>query len=117
MIRYIVFNEKGDGLVVAVTDRYPSEELRVLCEINKADPNSFNHLWDIIQSRQEVMKVTCSESVENKSVAFKTFVTENSDYVIEYDTSQINKLISMFTLIKTWMEFHGCYEFDLRGLY
>ena len=113
MIRYIIFNENGNGLAIAVADRYPSEELRVLCDMNKVDPNSFNHLCGIIQSRQEVMKVTC----ENNPAPFKTFVTENSDCVIEYDTSQINKLISMFTLIKTWVELHGCYEFDLRVLY
>lgn len=117
MTRYLIFNETEIGMAIQIADHHPSEERKLLCSIAEVDSTTFGYLWDIIITRYKRLKGTDNELATQTHLPFKAYISNKTDYVIEYDTSMINKLIGLFSLIKAWAEFNYCNELELKELY
>lgn len=117
MTRYLIFNETGIGMAILIADHNPSEDRKLLCTIAEVDTTTFAYLWNIIEARYKRLKGTDNELAMQTHLPFKAYISNKTDYVIEYDTSMINKLIGLFSLIKAWAEFNYCNELELKELY
>ena len=115
MIHYLIINESHEGLTLSLADQFPTDKQIILCEVSRIKTGSFHNLWQIIKEREEILQKVAT-ATEKDCIPFHLIKNEDMK-VIEYDTSQINKLISLFTLIKAWTEFQGCNGFDLKKLY
>ena len=118
MNRYLTFSIKTDELAVALSDRLPAIDIQNLTAIRNPDTiSSFKLLWGIIEERCKVWSKVYDEQEAAGTMPFKAYIQGAEDYIIEYDSNKINKLIPMFSLIKAWLEFNGCNGFILRDLY
>ena len=118
MIRYLIFTEKEEGLNIILSDRNKVEGGEVVAVIQKEYHHNFRFLWEMVRERSESLKNTGREgSTADGGSPFKVYQLNKNDYIIEYNTVKINKLIPLFSLIKAWTEFNGCNAFELRNLY
>ena len=118
MIRYLIFTEKDEGLNIILSDRDKVEDGEVMAIIQKEYQHNFRFLWEMVRERSESLKGTNEEGDKSENcIPFKIYQSNQTDYIIEYDTVKINKLIPLFSLIKAWIEFNGCNAFELRNLY
>ena len=119
MKKSLVFNIQDSTLQVELFSDYPTKEQVILCTVTNLDFQSFTHLWGIIQcSHAAIRQQDAKVGAPNCTTYYQPLINNEGHYVLEYETSHINRLIQLFTLIKIWLEInHGNSVLDLRLLY
>lgn len=118
MIRYLIFTKRENGLNIILSDRDKVENGEVMAVIQNEFHHNFRFLWEMVRERGESLKSTDEEgSISDGGAPFKVYQLNQTDYIIEYNTVRINKLIPLFSLVKAWAEFNGCNAFELKNLY
>ena len=118
MIRYLIFTKKEDGLNIVLSEHYKVEDGEVMAVIQHEFHHNFQFLWEMVKERGESLESTGKDGgTSDGGSPFKVYQFNQTDYIIEYDTVKINKLIPLFSLVKAWAEFNGCNAFELRKLY